>query len=1142
MARSTASITKKVSQSTYNPLGSSISKASTSATNYPTASSTSNSSTGNKYTYSDGFTSAISPQARQQAQALLPYNQPSYNFSQPITSGTNAQLQQNYINQLNQLQSQYANQPLTTQVYEQQFQPTQTGLNVNKATLTQPNTQTLNQVNTQATVQPTYTTNLLGKTIQNEPWVLPNTGTMGGTTSTTAGIYNQTNQTLSNVSPTNQATNINSAIPNQSEIKTDKISAKPQKFFDGSNIVELNDTNKEELFNRAYGNQTDISGKIVRLGNNQEKQSTGDWKPTSPEEMLARQELYNTGGLGNAENWKNIMKENPQAGQDAWAWWMNDPTLRSDGGVNIKEVSKLTKEEDISKIPVDDKLPQIGLNSPETKNVLNNSNDLLNSYKEELGVDTGAGNTNWIKMAFDAINKKVEAVSEVQQAEVKSAKEQILLNTTRKDELAKEFALDRQSILNMFNNQQENLRQQKVDLENKTRKQKESELGAIAVSQAMRGVSLATTSYARQEMSNMVNNMNREYSIANDRLNLQQAEIRVATIDKINQLEKNKADIMFQYENKISDLQYKIDLSLPKTKELLADMQYKVVGELQGIETKQQEYRIKEQDYLLKLDEYRNKLTTDKFNKAVDLSEKFGKAVGLADWGIPDGTPIYTKPTGTINNMTNITQEVKKISSDLEQISPAISSMFKGTIGSFIPETKEQKSLYTNAIFSANKLINVINDKNITDYEKDLYKIETVGNLATLRMPEDLQKEQTTDISYVQKRNSANQAIQEFKNVLINNGYNPNETQKWLGNIYEASTGDAEGMWESIITNIKRTMTAKGEYETLSEAEKREVNALEGMANMYSKLENIFTTIRLKNYGTALTNTEATFAQSLLPSTSKGAVKSLSTIEMQNNNFFNNISNSINNRTGNYSILPDRNINYAKAYQELSYKNENIGTNEMNTEMNANANANANANTNTSFNQSVKDNKLNEVEKNLTSDNSDSRNTFEKKYLSKKSSMIDYLLPNAKADDSNINTEIRKEISSIPNGEKSGMWCGSFVNNVLKLPSGKRFGDSLNQKKGLINIDVNDINSYSLSSGFAFVSNPYPNLKLTSGKDKGKTIGHVGLIESIDLYGRVTILDSNFKGDKRIRRITYDSYDDFIKNEKVEGFYDPYKK
>lgn len=1060
----------------------------------------SNSSKQQLYTNSDGSRSVISPEARIQAQSLLP------TLAQQSNPQSFAIAQQNYQTGLNNLQQQYSNQQLTPQAYNQNFNqlaPLQqqisnpTPLNVNTATLQNNQLKTTTPNTAQLTQVPSSTLNSLGKTIQNEPWVNTNINQTSVNNQIPNEPWISANNTQitspTNVSATNQS-NITSAK------QTSATQVKPQKFYDGTNVVDLTDENRQELFNRTYGNQTNISGKITRLSNNGQTQDTGSWKPTSPQELQARQALYNTGGLGTTEEWNTLMKENPQAGQDAWAWWINDPRLRSDGGINIKEVQPVGTEtdtlKDIYSSPVDPNAPQIGLNSPETKNVLSETDNLVNSYKNELGINTGTNGLDWLEQAWKSLDKKIEAIGEQTQVEVKSAKEQIMLNSARKDELAKEFALDRNTIIDMFNNQDENLRQQKIDLDNQTRKQREAELGAIAVSQAMRGVSLATTSYARQEMSNMADNLNREYSIANDRLNLQQREIRTATADKINQLEKNKADILFKYETKIQDLQYKMDMALPKSKEVIADLKYKSVQELQNIEAEQQNYKMKEQEYLIKLQDNQLKLQGDKFNKALLASQTFGQAVGLSQFGIADGTPIYNKTKDTFAGQgANLNTK------------EGIDATFNNLL-TFAGTNNKIKGIVQNAYSKLNSVNNNVNiPNNIKELEKSRILEDTVINMYSGIDTQTYRGMLGAKDAFSQKQ-SVNNALVNFKNDLKN--IFPYQDENKLLN---ETWGNAKTILQARIdpnTNLFDRAIASG----MSIWDKNDVEVANALGKLYNTLQPIFSKERLALYGTALTGIESALASQSMP---LGMQNSFNGIATNLNNFYNQASSSYNNKIS--SITGNYDIDYANNRAIL----QNIN------------------NTKQSFNQTENVSKLSPISPNkLTSNstNTEAKKTFESKYLSDSltSKVGNFLLPNAKAENIN-NEDIINKLSNIPNGENSGMWCGSFVNKTLNLPSGKRFGDSLQQKLSIANIKPKNLQMSDLNNGMVFVSNPYPNIKL----DNGKIIGHVGFIENIGLDGKVTITDSNYNGDRKIRKVTYNSLQDFINNEKVEGFYNPYK-
>lgn len=1065
----------------------------------------SNSSKQQLYTNSDGSRSVISPEARIQAQSLLP------TLAQQSNPQSFAIAQQNYQTGLNNLQQQYSNQQLTPQAYNQNFNqlaPLQqqisnpTPLNVNTATLQNNQLKTTTPNTAQLTQVPSSTLNSLGKTIQNEPWVNTNINQTSVNNQIPNEPWISANNTQitspTNVSATNQS-NITSAK------QTSATQVKPQKFYDGTNVVDLTDENRQELFNRTYGNQTNISGKITRLSNNGQTQDTGSWKPTSPQELQARQALYNTGGLGTTEEWNTLMKENPQAGQDAWAWWMNDPRLRSDGGTNIKEVQPVGTEtdtlKDIYSSPVDPNAPQIGLNSPETKNVLSETDNLVNSYKNELGINTGTNGLDWLEQAWKSLDKKIEAIGEQTQVEVKSAKEQIMLNSARKDELAKEFALDRNTIIDMFNNQDENLRQQKIDLDNQTRKQREAELGAIAVSQAMRGVSLATTSYARQEMSNMADNLNREYSIANDRLNLQQREIRTATADKINQLEKNKADILFKYETKIQDLQYKMDMALPKSKEVIADLKYKSVQELQNIEAEQQNYKMKEQEYLIKLQDNQLKLQGDKFNKALLASQTFGQAVGLSQFGIADGTPIYnkTKDTfagqGAIENYPSLQQFV--INGGDSEIANALADKYKTYSSS---NTALAKKISSSIATEFSKINDINNNQNLTPQQKNDLINRSLINTASNMYTTDNAKQQTTRRQILERKSVIDNAIEEYGNTLKKLGLDPNKT-------YFSASVLAKAKISPTAINIAAAESLKN----TGIANNNDIELADAIVKLRSVLNQDLAKQRVEVTGVAMTAEEKEFTESFMPL----SVSNFNTTKQLTSDLYRKISDNFNTNTN--EVLGT----YSRDYASSLY--------------------NTSQNTKQSFNQTENVSKLSPISPNkLTSNstNTEAKKTFESKYLSDSltSKFGNFLLPNAKAENIN-NEDIVNKLSNIPDGENSGMWCGSFVNRTLNLPSGKRFGDSLQQKLSIANIKPKNLQMSDLNNGMVFVSNPYPNIKL----DNGKIIGHVGFIENIGLDGKVTITDSNYNGDRKIRKVTYNSLQDFINNEKVEGFYNPYK-
>lgn len=505
-------------------------------------------------------------------------------------------------------------------------------------------------------------------------------------------------------------TNMNGAAPiDSSQFSTATGTGKQSGytgFYTGDQIVNITDQNRKELFNRAYGTQNlDINGQITRLGQNGQQTTTGGWKAASPNEQIARQMLVNTGGIGQENpEWQQFATQDPQAAQDAYNWWINNETAPRGGATATTPTTPPPS-------PTDSVVSDLGA----SLGVSDTYDPTMNSMFQEF---------------FNAIEDKISARLDMADATILSAKQQIDLYKNRQTDIEGEFAIDKQQISQAFNDQQLRLDQQKRDLDESKRIQSEQQLGMLAISQAGRGVSGITTSFARQEISNTVDNINREYSMSLDRINLQKQETLHLYERSIHDLNKQKAEIMFNYDSAIGDLTTKMNMATPEAKATIADIRYNAISDFQSIQQKELEKKIMVDDANMKLDAHQKQVEQARFDNLLKLSEQAGYAVGMSEYGIPDGIPIgASKTTSGLNANRDIlgidyeTYMQNGGGSELEYLMDTVNA-------NSAQKTADERNKYTSAINAIRNIQDIQSRQDISPQEKEILKNNVYYNVA----------------------------------------------------------------------------------------------------------------------------------------------------------------------------------------------------------------------------------------------------------------------------------------------------------------------------------------------------------------------------------------------------------------------------
>ena len=184
------------------------------------------------------------------------------------------------------------------------------------------------------------------------------------------------------VTPSYTPTNTSyTPVPSQAPVQTNTQNT-GSSFYLGQDAGQkqyttVSNTNREPVYTNTYfGNLApDVNTSFARLGQNQEKLTTGGWGYADNTEKLAREILASSGGYGTGNQaWEQLKAQNPNAVKNAWAWWINDPTQRVASGTQVTEgaTAPVTPSPAPMTVPTGVNLPAVQpLMPPQAPNMLN---------------------------------------------------------------------------------------------------------------------------------------------------------------------------------------------------------------------------------------------------------------------------------------------------------------------------------------------------------------------------------------------------------------------------------------------------------------------------------------------------------------------------------------------------------------------------------------------------------------------------------------------------------------------------------------------------------------------------------------------------------------------------------------------------
>lgn len=954
----------------------------------------------------------------------------------------------------------------------------------------------------------TYSTNTLGKTIENEPWV-----TGGGSTNTAPSVNRnvpantnmgvtaeqrlavQNNTPIKPFDSNQQAQQSQQIKPQvqpqvQPQQPTQNLYEGQNRFYEGAGqFTQVNPQNKQQLQQNAYyGQQANTAGSFQRLGDNNQTITTSQRASNSPLEQQFRDILANTGGIGTGNKvWEQLKQQYGEQGtseaKKAWDWWVNKDQS------NVQAVQDPLKDK-LNEAPV---AGGTGLDNAGVKDVLSNTSSVVDENKKALGLDTGLDWTKYIR----GERILTDAIFAQRDADILSGQQSKQMFEDRVKQIDDTFTKERSLMQTELVNDQERVRQQENALNIQTQQNREKELGALLIGQAARGTNTAQSSFNRQEMGNMIYGIEEQYSVALDRLNLQRQEIRTNYDKAVLNLNKERNDVVFKHQEKIQDLISKINMADPKAKEAVGKLEMESFKNMEDIQIKHQDAQIRMQDALQKMADAENELQRNQLEDKLKIAEKFGTAYGLEEFGIQNGTPyVYPSQIAQTQKMANINAENVDIQSaiktyqasggDASVIKPLYTAWdnYSAAVGD--KKADQARSSIANTISS---IADINSQTNLTKEQKDLLINRELLNVA---MTASLYKENSTITTQKQNQEflarapSVNNAFKEYENTL-----------KTLGYSNETIQSDDFVKAKLIAKNI---LSGSYTQDALKALDPKDLKVAEAMLKMRSTLLTDLASKRVDITGVSMSSQEKSFVDQILPM----EYGDLSTIKQLSSSIYSKYANNYNTQAS--IALGGINRDFASAIPPA------IGD--------------------INFNQSASDTKLQSglTQKQLTTNQKSVASDFTNRYIKPKKS--GGLFTSAYAD-----APVQDRIIMIPSGVKSGLECGSFVNRVYRengVPHKTNFGDTLDQKKRVANISINNGKPMEdIQGGFSFVS------------DTGTTTGHVGLIENVSPDGRVTIVDSNANYNKegayKINRRTYDSIGDFIKKENVQKFYNPYK-